>query len=88
MVLGVYPTKDGYKSVRIKPCVNAYDLLWAKGTVPTPDGIISVAWEKQDGTLTLDVTLPENCTAPCEVMLPDGTACAQTTSEARYTCKL
>ena len=88
MVLGVYPTKDGYKSVRIKPCVDAFALSWAKGTVPTPYGIISVAWEKQDGTLTLDVTLPENCTAPCEVMLPEGTVCAQTTSEARYTCKL
>ena len=35
MVLGVYPTENGYKSVRIKPFVDCFDLDWAKGTVPT-----------------------------------------------------
>ena len=88
MVLGVYPTTDGYGSVRIKPCVNAYDLTWAKGTVPTPHGIISVSWEKKDGTLTLNVTLPDGADMPCEVVLPDGKTVNQTAKTARYTCEI
>ena len=88
MVLGVYPTADGYKSVRIKPIVDCYDLDWAKGTVPTPMGIISVAWEKKDGELTLDITLPEGADMACEVILPDGQILAQTEATKQYTCKL
>ena len=88
MVLGVYPTADGYGSVRVKPHVHSFDLTWAKGTVPTPKGIISVAWEKKDGELTLDVTLPEGCSMPCEVILPDGQVIAQTETASIYTCKI
>ena len=88
MVLGVYPTADGYGAVRVKPHVDSFDLSWAKGTVPTPKGIISVAWEKKDGELTLDVTLPEGCDMPCEVVLPDGQVLAQEKGSARYTCKI
>ena len=88
MVLGVYPTANGYKSVRVKPIVDCYDLDWAKGTVPTPRGIISVAWEKRDGHLTLDVTLPEGADIACEVILPDGQVVAQTEATKQYTCKL
>ena len=88
MVLGVYPTDNGYRSVRIKPVVDCYDLDWAKGTVPTPYGIISVSWEKQDGMLTLDVTLPDAPEMACEVILPDGTRCTMDASEGHFTCKL
>jgi hypothetical protein len=88
MVLGVYPTADGYASVRIKPAVDCYGLDWAKGTVPTPHGVISVAWQKQDGQLTLDVTLPEGTAMACEVMLPDGQVIGQTETAKQYTCKL
>ena len=88
MVLGVYPTGDGYSSVRIKPYVEGYGLDWAKGTIPTPHGIISVAWEKQDGELILDVSLPEGMDMPCEVILPNGQSHAMNGGTARYTCKL
>lgn len=88
MVLGVYPTADGYGSVRVKPHVHSFDLTWAKGTVPTPYGIISVAWEKKDGELVLDVALPQGCSMPCEVILPDGQVIAQTETASRYTCKI
>ena len=88
MVLGVYPTENGYKSVRIKPYVDCYGLDWAKGTVPTPYGCISVAWEKKEGELTLSVTLPENADMACEVILPDGRALTQTEASCTYTGKL
>ena len=88
MVLGVYPTENGYRSVRIKPNVDCFDLDWAKGTVPTPHGVISVAWEKKDGLLTLDVSLPEGSDMSCDVILPDGTSEAMTTGSRRFTCRL
>lgn len=88
MVLGVCPTADGYRALRVKPYVNAYDLTWAKGTVPTPHGVIAVAWEKTDGMLMLEVTLPEHTNLDCKVILPDGTAHTQTETRARYTCKI
>ena len=88
MVLGVYPTDNGYESVRIKPYTNAYNLDWAKGTVPTPKGLIAVSWEKKDGELTLNVRLPENAEMSCEVVMPDGQCCMQTDTSCRYTCAL
>ena len=88
MVLGVYPTDEGYKSVRIKPYVNSYDLTFAKGTVPTPYGIITVSWEKKDGMLILDVDLPDGADMTCEVVLPDGQCLTQNQTNGRYTCTL
>ena len=88
MVLGVYPTSDGYGSVRVKPHVHSFDLCWAKGTVPTPHGTIAVSWEKKDGELTLSVTLPKDADMPCEVILPDGHTVDQTTAHAQYTCRI
>ena len=87
MVLGVYPTADGYKSVRIKPNVDCYGLDWAKGTVPTPMGVISVAWEKKDGQVTLDVTLPAGADMDCQVILPDGQTASLTETVGHYTWK-
>ena len=88
MVLGVTPTADGYRSVRIKPYVNAYDLTWAKGTVPTPVGSISVAWQKVDGQLTLHVSLPDGVTMPAEIVLPDGSTDRMESGSRDYICAL
>ena len=88
MVLGVYPTSDGYQSVRIRPHINAYKLTRAQGTVPTPYGVISVAWEKTEDEWTMDVALPERAEMICEVILPDGTHLTQRTANAHYSCKL
>ncbi len=88
MVLGVYPTSDGYRSVRIRPYVDCYDLTWAEGTVPTPHGVISVAWIKQDGVLTLDVTLPEGTDMDCMVELPNGKCYELHETHARYVVNL
>lgn len=90
MVLGVYPTANGYKSVRIKPYVDGFGLDWAKGTVPTPYGVITVAWEKKDGVWTLDVSLPKGAEMDCEVILPNGEShkLIDGADTAQYICKL
>ena len=88
MVLGVYPMDNGYKSVRIKPIVDCYDIEWAKGTIPTPYGLISVSWEKKEDNLLLDVSIPQNCEMNCEVILPDGQTFCMVDHYKKFTCKL
>jgi hypothetical protein len=87
MVLGVYPTADGYKTVRIRPDFQTHALTWAKGSVPTPQGNILVEWKKSDGEIELSVTLP-NTDMQAEILLPNGTSLSQTQLNAQYTCKL
>ena len=87
MVLGVYPTANGYKSVRIKPDFQTHALTWAKGSVPTPQGNILVEWNKTGDEITLFVTLP-NTDMQAQILLPNGTSLSQTQLNAQYTCKL
>ncbi len=67
LTLGVCPTADGFKSVRIKPVTGK--LEWAKGTVPTPYGVIGVEWKKQNGKFILDAVIPEAINMPVTVIL-------------------
>lgn len=87
ITLGVYPTADGYDAVRIKPDFKTHDLTWAKGTVPTPHGVISVAWEKKDNAVMLTVTLP-NDKIDAEVCLPNSEIHHQAEQTAAYRFKL
>lgn len=88
MILGVYPTANGYRKVRIKPYVDGLGLTFAEGTVPTPFGSISVRWEKKDGRLHLTVSLPEGAPMEATVIMPDGKTYTMDTTEAAYTCAL
>jgi hypothetical protein len=88
MVLGVYPAEDGYMAVRIKPHVDDLGLTWAQGTVPTPYGVISVAWKKVDGELRVSVTLPENTPPKAILELPDGRVVTLTDRLTETFCKL
>ncbi|WP_214321122.1 alpha-L-rhamnosidase C-terminal domain-containing protein [Nonomuraea sediminis] len=56
--LGITPAEPGYASVRIAPRLG--DLAWARGSVPTPHGPVSV---EVDGT-RVRVDSP----VPCEVI--------------------
>ncbi|MBQ5769799.1 MAG: alpha-L-rhamnosidase [Clostridia bacterium] len=57
-ILGVTPVEPGYKTVRVKG--NLGDLEYARGTVPTPKGVISVFHRKgTDGKIATRVEAPE-----------------------------
>ena len=88
MVLGVYPTADGYKSVRIAPCIDHLGLTRAKGKIPTPYGVISVSWEITDGKFTVEVTLPEGSPMDVTLELPDGEVVAMTGVQAKVSCEI
>lgn len=91
MILGVYPTADAYRSVRIKPYIDVLDMTWAKGTVPTPFGTIAVQWEKVDGKFSMTVSLPDEKAAEemdVTVILPDGKELKMDSGTLTAECKL
>lgn len=52
-VLGVTPAAPGYSKVRIAP--QPLDLKWARGTVPTPHGMVHVDWKRDDSEVTVAI---------------------------------
>ena len=60
-VLGIQVAEPGCKAVRIRPHLG--DLDWARGTFPTPLGLVSVEHVRQpDGTLKSTVKAPDGVT--------------------------
>jgi hypothetical protein len=53
--LGITPAEPGYASVRIQP--NLGGLAWARATVPTPHGPVTVE-ARDDGTVVVDSPVP------------------------------
>ncbi|MFM7062035.1 MAG: alpha-L-rhamnosidase C-terminal domain-containing protein [Actinomycetes bacterium] len=53
--LGIAPAEPGYASVRVAPALG--DLAWARATVPTPHGPVTVE-ARADGTVEVDSPVP------------------------------
>ncbi len=65
-ILGISPQTPGFKVVAIRPTLG--DLKWAKGTVPTPQGPVKVAWNLTANGWHLEVTIPTGSRS--EITLP------------------
>lgn len=65
-ILGVTPGSPAYKTISIRPTL--CDLHWAKGSVPTPHGAVTVSWRRTGNDLTLNVTVPSGTRA--EIAIP------------------
>ena len=46
------------------------NLLWAKGSIPTPYGDVSVNWKRYDNQFEISVSLPSGVSG--KIKLPDG----------------
>ena len=69
IVLGVQPLTPGWTRMRIKPF--AGELEFAKGVVPTPQGPLTIEWEKAgEDQLVVKLIIPEGIEA--EFVSPDG----------------
>jgi hypothetical protein len=55
-ILGVEPAAPGFAKILLKPRLG--DLQWAKGTVPTPHGPVTVSWAREGTHLRFKVDLP------------------------------
>lgn len=62
--LGIRQAKDsvGYEKVEITPCIPE-KLPFAKGSIVTPRGKISVAWEKTEQGISFEIVIPEGMKA-------------------------
>lgn len=80
MYAGIAAASPGYRTLTIKPFVPA-DLTWIKASQRTPYGMVSSAWRKQDGRLTLDIDVPVGTSAT--VLVP----IRSTAAEADRSCR-
>ncbi len=69
--IGQVPGTVGYGNVRIRPRLSD-ELTFAEGRYDSIQGPIWSRWERQDGSLKLEVDVPANATA--EVWIPAGPA--------------
>ena len=63
------PSAPGWKKSIIKPAVVG-DLTWVKAHYDTPYGRIVSHWQRNDGGVTMDVTIPANTTST--IVTPEG----------------
>jgi hypothetical protein len=63
-VLGAQAVEPGWKQARIRPTPG--NLEYAKGKIPTPLGIIDVAWENKT-SFQMKIEFPPGMTAKLEV---------------------
>jgi alpha-L-rhamnosidase len=70
-VAGLAPDAPGYRRISVRPLPTG-DLTHAAARHRTPYGEAAVRWERADGSLRLQVTVPVGVTAT--VQLPDGRA--------------
>ncbi len=56
-VLGIRPAEPGFRAVDLRP--NLAGLEWARGSIPTPLGVIEVEWENRNGQHGGEYRLPD-----------------------------
>lgn len=78
------PTRPAFADLVIAPAP-VPGLAWAKARVNGPQGEIVSSWRQEDGTFTLDVTVPPNTTA--RIRLPNGQEFRVGSGPHTFTCK-
>jgi alpha-L-rhamnosidase len=69
---GIRSGAPGFKSIIIQPYTEAVD--WAKCEYESSYGMIRSDWQKKDGKLTMEITVPANTTATVHVPAKDADA--------------
>jgi hypothetical protein len=67
-VLGVSALADGYSSFKVRPHFEGLD--WARGRVPTPEGMITVEWRRTGPAVEIEIGVPAHLTGILEVSMP------------------
>jgi hypothetical protein len=71
-VLGIQPKGAGFSTVDVRP--DLVDLTWAKGSEPTPNGLLKVDARKDAGGLEVAVDIPEGVVARVSVPVTSSAA--------------
>lgn len=56
-ILGINPAEPGYTKIRISPCAGSR-LDWARGSLETRQGRVSVAWRREGGKTAFEIEIP------------------------------
>ncbi|MCC5453270.1 glycoside hydrolase family 78 protein [Rheinheimera sp. UJ51] len=75
-ILGIQATEPGFKTIQIAPQLGE-QLDYASGEYLTPQGTVRVAWQKSQGLLSMQITVPSNTTA--NIVVPQGYLVGATT---------
>jgi len=67
-ILGVRPLEPGFRKVLIQP--NLCGLKWARGTVPTPYGVIEISFKEENDYIDATLNLPDGIEV--EIIPPTG----------------
>ncbi len=81
-ILGLEPTKPGYRRVRIEPDLDV-DLDWADGWHETPWGTVRVSWQRDPGQpadVRIDIRLPPGVEGELHLPAPGGSEVHQVPS--------
>ncbi|NJX14288.1 family 78 glycoside hydrolase catalytic domain [Tamlana crocina] len=79
-IAGIAPLEAGYKVIRIAPEPKS-PLTSASAELNTPYGKVASSWEINEGTFTLNVTIPPNTTA--KVILPETLESIEDTNDIK-----
>ncbi len=71
------PNEPGYRHIIFRPRPGG-SITWAKASLKTPQGLVSINWQLSESELKLEITIPEGSHASLEI--PEGF----TASEAEY----
>jgi hypothetical protein len=67
-VLGVRPVAPGFSQFQVAPMIDG--LRWARGTVPTPRGPITVTWRTSSSGTSINIRAPKNESALVKLATP------------------
>ena len=67
---GIDKADVGFEKILVRPVTDP-TMVWAKASHECVYGTIKTYWERKDGKLYLDVTVP--CNTEAKIVLPDGT---------------
>ena len=73
-------------SIHISPKTDIFDLDFARGSVPTPYGTVSVAWSLKGSEFNLSVEIPERAVGKTHVTLPNGACYTVDGTKKEYVC--
>ncbi|MDD4009201.1 MAG: family 78 glycoside hydrolase catalytic domain [Fermentimonas sp.] len=87
-VAGIRQDKDspGYKKFIVRvPKLSETQLSWAKAEFDSPSGLIKSHWNREGSSLTLNITVPANCSATVWFPEEDGANITENSGLAKMT---
>lgn len=68
------PAAPGFQKFIVRlPLLTATQMPWAKATYDSPAGLIKTSWQRKDGQVAVQVSVPPNCSATLELSEKEAT---------------